>query len=418
MGESAARQPDAEGTLSDTPLPHLVLYLYRRNTNGTLQLFTQQDGVFASIGFRQGRPFTARLAMPATNLLEGLIPLCGMRDADFSFYNEDLLGEAEDLLAGSIDPYALLVASLREHAQEDMVDAVLERYKGRKLRLQPGRDLERLGLEREDKALLDLIRAAPATPEELLSQSPLGQSRTRHLLYALVVTHMLNLHEERNQETFRSQVEVKDGIAVPNVGSVPSLGAPAWQRLASLRAAPIASASPKARIVSAAPNSAKPAESSAAANVAVPGAAPVPGAAASGTRAAVSTSTGEDRASRLRTAETALQRGRPDEALAIANDLLQSTPHDAELLTLRGVALFEKHRADPEIPREVLDTLKRALELDEHQTRALYTRGLLYNRTGESKKALACFKRVLKIQPKHIEAQREIRLAELRAAKP
>jgi tetratricopeptide (TPR) repeat protein len=417
MSETAERQPEAQGTLGDTPLPHLVLYLYRRNTSGTLRLSTQEQGILASIGFRQGRPIAARLPAPAPTLLAGLIPLCGVRDADFTFFGEDLLAEGEDLITGSIDPYALLVASLREHAQEDMVDAVLERYAGRKLRLEPGRDLERLVLEREDKPLIELIRAEPATPEELVKLSPLGATRTRHLLYALIVTHMLGLHEERNRETFRSQVELKDGPSgLPAPGGLPSLGAPAWQRLASLRASPMASTSPNARIVSAPPTgarpvtSARPAESPAAASLPLPPAAPVPNLAAAGN---------EDRASRLRKAEQALQRGRPDEAIAVADELLRTEPESAELHALRGYALFEKHRSDDGgLPRSVVDALKKALELDADQPRALYTRGLVFQRGGDAKKALACFKRVLQVQPKHIEAQRELRLAKLRATKP
>jgi tetratricopeptide (TPR) repeat protein len=127
----------------------------------------------------------------------------------------------------------------------------------------------------------------------------------------------------------------------------------------------------------------------------------------------------EDRASRLRKAEQSLQRGRPDEAIAVADEMLRTEPESAELHALRGYALFEKHRSDQEgLPRSVVDALKKALEIDADQPRALYTRGLVFQRGGDAKKALACFKRVLQIQPKHIEARREVRLAKLRGAKP
>jgi hypothetical protein len=39
----------------------------------------------------------------------------------------------------------------------------------------------------------------------------------------------------------------------------------------------------------------------------------------------------------------------------------------------------------------------------------------MLKRAGETKKALAYFKRVAQLAPRHLEAQREIRLAKLRS---
>ena len=46
-------------------------------------------------------------------------------------------------MVAAIDPYELLAASLDNHARDDMVDALLARFGGQKLRLLEGRDLER-----------------------------------------------------------------------------------------------------------------------------------------------------------------------------------------------------------------------------------------------------------------------------------
>jgi Flp pilus assembly protein TadD len=119
----------------------------------------------------------------------------------------------------------------------------------------------------------------------------------------------------------------------------------------------------------------------------------------------------------FRKAEQLMQRGSHDEALALLSELLSDEPERAELHALRGHTLLEKHRGSSDgLPREVMDSLKRAIELDPDQARALYARGLIYQRAGDGKKALAAFRRVLQVDPKHIEARREVRLAKLRGA--
>jgi tetratricopeptide (TPR) repeat protein len=123
----------------------------------------------------------------------------------------------------------------------------------------------------------------------------------------------------------------------------------------------------------------------------------------------------EDKASRFKRVEQLLQRGRPDEALTEAEALCAADPNDVELMALRAQALFEKHQVNPEgIPRPVLDAIKKALDADPEQPRALYIKGLVFKRGGELKKAVAYFRQVLKVDPKHLDAQREIRLAKLR----
>jgi tetratricopeptide (TPR) repeat protein len=114
--------------------------------------------------------------------------------------------------------------------------------------------------------------------------------------------------------------------------------------------------------------------------------------------------------------EQLLMRGRSDEALELVDKMLAARKDAKDLLGLRAQALFEKHRAsDDGAARVVLDAIKRALEVDPDNTRALFARGLLLQRAGEAKKALAYFRRVAQLEPRHLEAQREIRLAKLRS---
>jgi tetratricopeptide (TPR) repeat protein len=439
------QQPVARGNLGETPFAHLAIYLYRRTTSGTL-VIELVDGGGATIRFVQGRPIGARVSWQATGLQDSLLPLCSLSQGEFSFFDQDLLGSNESVHKGVVDPYALLAASLREHARDDMVEAVLERYRGIKLRLQPGRDLDRLSLAAEDKSLVELIRAAPDTPDELVKQSPLSKQHARRVLYMLVVTHMLSPHEDRNEDTYKSHIEI--GSAHPTFTQINEIAAvpmAAWRRLASLRpggpissrpnvpisSRPNVSMSPRPNVsMSPQPNVSMSPQS----NVSIPSSQPGsnvsiaprmsgrPAGASAAPQAAVALSTtapdSDERTARLRRAEQLMQRGRCDEALTLVDGLLLDQPERPDLLALRGHALFDKHGAETDgLPRNVVDALKKALDVDPDQPRALYLRGLVYQRAGETKKAVATFKRVLQVDPKHIEAQREVRLAKLRDEK-
>jgi hypothetical protein len=459
MSATFAQQPVARGNLGETPFAHLAIYLYRRTTSGTLML-ELPDAQAATIRFIQGRPIGSRVSWPATGLQDSLLPLCGFTRGEFSFFDQDLLGADENVHKGVVDPYALLAASLREHARDDMVDAVLQRYAGIKLRLQPGRNLERLSLAAGDKSLIELIRAAPDTPDELVKQSPLPREHARRVLYMLVVTHMLSPHQDRNAEIYKSHAEVGSGHPTfTQVNEIAAVPMAAWRRLASLRpgaasslrpgmpisSRPNVSMSPQPNVsassrpnasISSRPNasiSSQPranvsmasqpsasASSQPGANVSIaPRMSARPGSTSAPPQAADSLAPAgpepEGRTARLRRAEQLMQRGRSDEALAVVEELLLEEPERPELLALRAHAQFEKlGTGTAGLPRNLVDTLKKTLDLDPDQPRALYLRGLVYQRAGEMKKAVASFKRVLQVDPKHIDAQREIRLAKLR----
>lgn len=387
-----ARKPKAEGGLFETPFCHLALYLYRHAQTGTIQL--NAPGLSAAlVRFHRGRP-TAMRPSPGggCRLLEALLPLCALREGSFAFYDADVLGEAADMVSGVVDPYELLGASLEQHTRDDMVEALLKRFAGQPLRMLPKRDIERLRLKPAYKSFLDLIRAAPAPPEELLAQTELPQPTARRVLYALIASHMVSSHEQREPDTYRSQ-------PAPGFSRPPATGAdglPAWQRLASLRPGVSLrpNGAPATPLVSLVPASAK-----------VPSLTPVSLAPAQ-----------EDRAGRIRRTEQLLQRGRVDEALAETDALLAEGKADVELLALHAQVLFEKHSVDDAgLPRAVHDAIKRAIDADPDHPRTTYIKGLVAKRAGDTRKALAYFRKVLQSDPKHIDAQREVRLLKLRA---
>jgi tetratricopeptide (TPR) repeat protein len=316
------------------------------------------------------------------------------------------------VLSGVADPYELLFASLDEHAREDMVEAVLRRFAGKILRLVPGRDIDRLRLQPSHKPLLELIRAAPATLDELIAQAPLPAATSRRLLYALLACNVVAPLDARDTETFRSQTEARSAPPAPVSNGPPrkseaDAGSAAWQRLASLR--PMGSLRPTPPMGSLRPT----------AGSNPPGNGSAQGASQSqvSLRATSLAPAADDKVGRQRRAEQLLQRARPDEVLAEIDALLALDAEHADLLALRAHALFDKYQGQAEgLPRLFVDALKKALAADPDHPRALYVKGMTYKRAGEPKKALAYFKRVLLFDPKHIEAAREVRLAKLRGS--
>jgi tetratricopeptide (TPR) repeat protein len=401
MNATAERQPVARGNLLETPFCHLALYIYRHAQSGTLIVAGLEPGD-ATIRFQRGRAAAACLPWAAPRLLDGILPLCGLRAGEFSFFEDDLIGQNPDAVVGIVDPYELLAASLQDNARDDMVDSVLQRFDGKQLRMLPGREIERLRLPDEHKPMLDLIRAAPATSEELIAQAPIPQPQARRLLYALIATNMVAAHDQRDSATFRTPVEGRTSdapISVPAAGPSGSSSLPsvqptaAWQRLASLRPGSLGPGSRPPR------NSAQPASAQSHVSLRPSSIAPE----------------GDDKPSRIKRAEQLLQRSRYDEALASVDAMLAGEPYDAELLALRALTLFERHQINPDgLPRSVLEAIRRALEADPEHPRALFTKGLVFKRAGDPRKAAVYFRKVLQVDPKHIEAQRELRLAKLR----
>jgi tetratricopeptide (TPR) repeat protein len=424
--------------LAETPLCHVALYLYRRNSSGTLVIDAGKR-TETRIRFARGRPVAARIPFAREGLLACILPLCGLRVGVFEFFETDLVGEHDDVVQGVVDPYELISASLDDHARDDVVDALLTRFADTKLRIQAGRDLARLRLPSRDGALLELIRAAPASPRELIAQAPLPELRVRRVIYALIATHMVSPHQEHEPEdpNYRSQVELGAESASLPINDVAASGARAWQQLASLRpGGPATSQRPVGPANSLRPGglattlrpgaptppaSARPRAGSGPISSLRPGALPgqsnpSPPPSSHRPLAQSGAPNPDDHPANVRRVEQLLMRGRSDEALEMIDKMLAARKDQSDLLGLRAQALFEKHRAgDDGTARVVVDAIKRALEVDPDDTRALFARGLVLQRAGEAKKALAYFRRVAQLDPKHLEAQREIRLAKLRS---
>jgi tetratricopeptide (TPR) repeat protein len=221
-----ADEPVATGTLGKTPLPHLLIYLDQKQLSGTLALWpdvipegdTRQDRIL----LLKGRPVAGRLIEPAKTLREGLLKMFYRSEAPYAFYATNLLGSAEDRLNGRVDPLSLITESLRMTARDEVVDEVLGRVGALKLRVQPKVELPRFEFSPDERTLVELLMAEPATIEGVSSESGLPRSRARRLVYLLLISKAIAPYEPSQPAAARvSQIPSLPGSVPPSTPPEP-----------------------------------------------------------------------------------------------------------------------------------------------------------------------------------------------------
>jgi tetratricopeptide (TPR) repeat protein len=99
------------------------------------------------------------------------------------------------------------------------------------------------------------------------------------------------------------------------------------------------------------------------------------------------------------------------EAVKMLNEAISLNGEEAEFYAWRGYARFlvapDKKAAQPEAAREIQNAIKR----NERCAPAHYFLGVIAKAVGDAAGALKHFKRTVELQPDHIDAQREIRMA-------
>lgn len=200
-----ADEPVATGTLAKTPLAHLLIYLDQKQLSGTLALWPdvipEDDKRQDRILLLKGRPVAGRLIEPAKTLREGLLKLFYRAEAPYAFYETNLLGSGEERLNGRVDPLSLIAESLRSTAREDVVEDLLGRIGGARLRVQPKVDLARFELTPDERALVELLMAEPATIEAVTEGSGLPRPRARRLIYLLTISKCVAPYDESQRRS-------------------------------------------------------------------------------------------------------------------------------------------------------------------------------------------------------------------------
>lgn len=97
--------------------------------------------------------------------------------------------------------------------------------------------------------------------------------------------------------------------------------------------------------------------------------------------------------------------------------LVDADPDDAEALALESWAMAWAGEASEEPLKVALVKLDRAVNLDRTCDRAVFYRGIVNKRLGNLPAAFRDFSRAVQLNPKHIDAEREVRIFEMRARK-
>jgi len=451
-------QPTAQGDLARTPFAHLVLYLHRETLSGTL--IVDRGGFETKVLFRNGRAVAARPIPRGAGLQEGLLELCALSEGGYSFSEEDLVGEGSGVIRGTVDPFTFITEALRGHIRDAVVTSVVDRYQSVRLRLTADADLKRLGLRGIEARVAESLRHHPRVVEEFIQRSELVPVEARKLVYLLLITkHAFPEGSEgpgisgiraavdgtlsqssgsrsrspsappagasgQPPQATASGRPSAPGAATPRSPSQPSIPSPrtpsqpsvssprsssqpsvpvtrpstkpgqsppppaggslpAWQQLASLRATPGRSSAPP--------------------QIPTPSMAPPPIEAL-------------DDLGKLRRAEQLVERRNFTEAERIVDDLIVRDGQNAEFHALRALILYMQFSGERP-PRALIDAIERALRLNEEQPRALYVKGLVLKRMNRPADALRYFQRALDVDPHHLDAQRELRLARMRRDK-
>jgi curved DNA-binding protein CbpA len=239
-------QPTAEGTLTRTPLVHLLVYMLDQRLTGTT-VFHSPEGAIHGVHFLDGAPAKVRTGTTVAPLDRVLLEL-GLLDeptlrgtlmeiskkrmlhgrhlvARGLLDREGVIGalryqvarkvihlfelppetryayyDGVNLLASyggpeltPAEPLALIMAGVRLRSDDPLVAATLDRITGRPIALHLDAEMRRFELTREETAVCDLLRAKRMTLDDLLGAGLAQEHVVRLTIYALAITRHLDL---------------------------------------------------------------------------------------------------------------------------------------------------------------------------------------------------------------------------------
>jgi hypothetical protein len=505
----AAREATARGNLGATPLPHVLVYLLDQALSGSV-VFGGGSDSSDTIVFERGVPTKARLRATTlrlgevlaeeklldprlvdaavegarrmgilfgeylvghdlvsrdglawglqVQLLERIASLSNLApEIEYAYFRDvDLLDDTSGTAVLS-HPLDAVLASVRMWQDRARVRATIQRMGAHPLTLHATSELTTLALSREEKLVLDALRAKAMPLAELHAQKLAGEEVVSSLVYTLAVTRQF-VFQGQTKEPMASQTtmqklgphasEIRAPATRPVSAPKPKPMPPARTSMAIARQSapqirPIASRAPTGRnppyspAVRPASTSAKPpADASAPPRDKLPSLiddeAPISIGRATGAGwkpTTVSTTmkglgplaTEEERAAakaearRVSVSLSAVSCFRLAEAAFLRNDLAMAEEHarkaierdPAHVDSISFLALIRGLGGAPAVAEESLRTLSKILIDDPANERALLYRGKLLVRNNRLHEALNDFTELLAANPNHAEAQAE-----------
>lgn len=103
-----------------------------------------------------------------------------------------------------------------------------------------------------------------------------------------------------------------------------------------------------------------------------------------------------------------------DEALPILEQAKTMNPGEADYFAMEAWILLNKFSGPTSPLAKIMESCDKALALNEQHERANFCKGLVLKRLGDEVKAHKFFKKASEINPRNIEAAREVRIATMR----
>jgi len=201
---SSVPKPLAEGTLSATPFGHVLLSIQKKGLSGTLAVWPDDDRAGQDrILFRSGAPAVGRFIDPAADLERGMLSIFHRDQGPYAFYEADLIGDSDVALRGQIDILALIATALRGDVPKDAMVKVIRKLGLDRQRVKKGAPLQRLALQSNEMAFVELMRAEPATAAILIEQ--FGDPKVaQRMLYLLAITECLEPYRPVSQQKLKA----------------------------------------------------------------------------------------------------------------------------------------------------------------------------------------------------------------------
>ena len=394
------------------------------------------------------------------------------------YADTDLVGGGESVREGKVDLLPLITASLRGSSRDDVVATVVRGFGDAKLRFRHGVDLASLGLLPEELTTLELLRAEPVSAERLAEMSPLPARMVLRLVYLLALTKSIEAwdgaetvqsgqpsparsvppEDEKKRDEKREKKKQRDEAKGKNKGAPEPPPPPPpglstehrklWEEIAA-RAVAIDTETYYDMLD-------VPRDASAAAIQKAyfghvkkwhPDRVPKE---LDGIRshaemifrhltraqetltdenirgrylAAVQDGGGTPEADRamnaivgaameFRKVEILMRRREWDAALKIVDDCIDAIPDDPDYHATRGWLLFQM--GDEARRFDVMTSLDRALAITEAHDKGHFYKGMVLKRQNKHEQALVHLTRAAELNPKNIEAVREVRIAQMR----
>jgi tetratricopeptide (TPR) repeat protein len=113
-------------------------------------------------------------------------------------------------------------------------------------------------------------------------------------------------------------------------------------------------------------------------------------------------------------AEVLMKRRDFAQAMQHLRSALGKNPDEPDYHALHGWLLHLMHPTEPAPVNEMLAALDRALKGNSNSDRTHYYRGMVLKRLKREREALSHFRKAMDINPRNVEATREVRLANMR----